>query len=64
MIPRPRISSKCSISLGGFPTSSSLVISLISTLSSATNLWPRLTNSNAVSLFPMPESPVISTPTP
>ena len=64
MTPNPRISSKCSISFGGLPISSSLDISLISTLSSATKRCPRLTNSSAVSLFPIPESPVINTPTP
>ena len=65
IIPSPRISNKCLIKVDSqLPIKNPFSISLISTLSSATRRWPRLINSNAISLLPIPLSPVNKTPIP
>ena len=65
IIPNPRISNKCLIKVDSqLPIKNPFSISLISTLSSATKRWPRLISSNAISLLPIPLSPVNRTPIP
>ena len=64
MIPMPRSSMKCLVMSGAEPMSVSSLTLRISTTSSLTRRWPRLMSSRAASLFPMPLSPMISTPSP
>ena len=55
---------KCLVISGERPISVSSLTLWISTTSSVTRRCPRLISSRAVSLFPMPLSPIISSPSP
>ena len=64
MIPMPRSSIKCRVMSGAEPTSVTSLTRLISTTSSLTRRCPRFSSSRAASLFPIPLSPMIRTPSP
>ncbi len=64
MMPTPRISMKWRTSSGASPISRLSSTRRMSTTSSATSWWPRLTSSSAASLLPTPLLPVISRPAP
>ena len=64
MIPIPLSSMKYFVTPGAEPTNVSLLTFLISTASSVTRRCPLFISSSAASLLPIPDSPVISTPTP